>query len=198
MALLCSLALSFGLASCQTKSPASKDVQVKRIQNGVELKTGKVNVKVQFYADDRVRVVKWVSGGTPKKASLVVIQTNLPDLNIQFQENTGTITLASAKIMLRLSESDGAIQYLTADNQIILKEQGGAIIEPVKIKNEKKAFSVQQNFKLAPDEGIYGLGQHQSGYMNYRGRTVKLVQANTEAVTPFLISTRGYGILWDN
>ena len=34
--------------------------------------------------------------------------------------------------------------------------------------------------------------------MNYRGRTVKLVQANTEAVTPFLISTRGWGILWDN
>ena len=34
--------------------------------------------------------------------------------------------------------------------------------------------------------------------MNYRGRTVKLVQANTEAVTPFLISTAGYGILWDN
>ncbi len=34
--------------------------------------------------------------------------------------------------------------------------------------------------------------------MNYRGRTVKLVQANTDAVTPFLISTAGYGILWDN
>ncbi len=30
--------------------------------------------------------------------------------------------------------------------------------------------------------------------MNYRGHTVKLVQANTEAVTPFLISTAG---LWD-
>ena len=37
----------------------------------------------------------------------------------------------------------------------------------------------EQNFKLTPDEGIYGLGQHQYGYMNYRGRTVKLVQANT-------------------
>ena len=102
-ALLCILALSFVLASCQTKSPASKDAQAKRIQNGVELKAGNVNVKVQFYADDQVRVVKWVPGGTPKKASLVVIQTNLPDLNIQFRENAGTITLASAKITLQLS-----------------------------------------------------------------------------------------------
>ena len=205
-ALLCILGLSFVLASCQTKSCQTKCCaskaapagQAKRIQNGVELKTGKLNVKVQFYADDQVRVVKWAPGGTPKKASLVVIQTNLPDLNIQFQENAGTITLASAKITLQLSKSDGAIQYLTADNQPISKEQGGAIIEPVKIKHEKNAFSVQQNFKLTPDEGIYGLGQHQSGYMNYRGRTVKLVQANTEAVTPFLISTAGWGILWDN
>ena len=154
-ALFCLLALSLGLVSCQTQCPfAPAKPTVQRIQNGVQLQAGKLNVKVQFYADDRVRVVKWAPGGTPKKASLVVIQTNLPDLNIQFQENAGTVTLASAKIIVQLSESDGAIQYLTADNQSILKEQGGAIIEPVKIKNEKKAFSVQQNFKLSPDEGI--------------------------------------------
>ena len=60
------------------------------------------------------------------------------------------------------------------------------------------AFSVQQNFTLTPDEGLYGLGQHQTGYMNYRGRTVKIVQSNTNAVTPMLVSTAGYGIFWDN
>ena len=125
--------LSLCLISCQTKSPASKAMPptVQRIQNGVQLNTGKLNVRVQFYADDRVRVVKWVPGGTPQKASLAVIQTNLPDLNIHFQENAGTVTLASGKITLQLSERDGVIQYLTADNQPILAEQGGAIIEPV-------------------------------------------------------------------
>lgn len=51
---------------------------------------------------------------------------------------------------------------------------------------------------MTPDEGVYGLGQHQDGYMNYRGRQVVLVQANTNAVTPFLVSTRGYGMFWDN
>ncbi|HEY5505795.1 MAG TPA: TIM-barrel domain-containing protein, partial [Sedimentisphaerales bacterium] len=197
-ALLCILGLSFALASCQTKPSASKAVQVKHVQNGVELKAGKLNVKVQFYADDTVRVIKWLPGGTSEKTSLVVIQTNLPDLNIHFQENAKTITLDSGKITLQLSKSDGAIQYLTTDSHVILKEQGGAMIAPVRIEHEEKAFSIQQNFKLTPDEGIYGLGQHQSGYMNYRGHTVKLVQANTEAVTPFLISTRGYGVLWDN
>lgn len=34
--------------------------------------------------------------------------------------------------------------------------------------------------------------------MNFRGREVTLVQSNTDAVTPFMISTQGYGLLWDN
>ena len=202
---LCILGLNCLLLSCQSKAPASKDTapkpsssQVQRIQNGAQLATGDLNVKVQFYADNIVRVLKWRTGGTSQKASLVVIQTNAPKLNIGFQEDGRRFTLFSGKITLRVSESDGSIQYLTGDGQPILKEQGAPAIDPIHIKYETNAFSVEQDFKLAADEGIYGLGQHQSGYMNYRGRTVKLVQANTQAVTPFLISTAGYGILWDN
>jgi alpha-D-xyloside xylohydrolase len=197
--------LNFLLTSCQLKHPESGKASVQQalsqtqhIRNGVQLQTGELNVKVQFYAENMVRVVKWVSGGTAEKASLVVIQTNVPDLNIHFQEDAGTIRLGSANVTVQLSKRNGAIQYLTGDNQIILKEQGEAMITPVRIAHETNAFSVRQNFKLTPDEGIYGLGQHQSGYMNYRGHTVKLVQPNTQAVTPFLISAAGYGLLWDN
>jgi alpha-D-xyloside xylohydrolase len=193
------------LVSCQTKSSEAKDAassqsppRVQRVQNGVQLVTAALNVKVQFYSDDIVRVMKWVTGGTSEKSSLIVIQTNLPALDIRFQEDADIITLGSGKLTLKLSKSDGSIRYLTADNRPILQEQGEAIITPVQIAHENNAFSVRQNFKLTPDEGIYGLGQHQDGYMNYRGRTVKLVQANTQAVTPFLISTVGYGLLWDN
>ncbi len=157
-----------------------------------------MHLKVQFYADDTVRVLKWQTGGTPEKASLVVIQTNVPDLNIQFQEDAGTVTLASKNMTVNLSKSDGAIQFLGAGNRNLLKEQGAPVITPVRMKYETNAFSVEQDFTLTTNEGLYGLGQHQNGYMNYRGRTVKLVQANTDAVTPFLISTAGYGILWDN
>ena len=34
--------------------------------------------------------------------------------------------------------------------------------------------------------------------MNYRGKSVLLLQANMDIVNPFLISTNGYGVLWDN
>ncbi|MGO9000756.1 MAG: DUF4968 domain-containing protein, partial [Limisphaerales bacterium] len=130
MALSSLIGLNSLLASCQTKPaagvqpPSLPPSAAQRIPNGVQLNTAALNVKVQFYADDIVRVVKWLPGGTSEKSSLVVIQTNLPALDINFQENAATIILASGKITVQLSKSDGAIQYLTGDNQVILKEQG--------------------------------------------------------------------------
>jgi len=174
------LCLNLALVSCQTKSsvskapPVNQPLPVQRIQNGVQLNTAALNVKVQFYAGDIIRVIKWLPGGTSEKSSLVVIQTNVPALNIQFSENADMVTLASEKVTVQLSKSSGAIQYLTAGGQPILKEQGAPVITPAPIAHDEKAFSVQQNFKLTPDEGIYGLGQHQSGYMNYRGHCFSL------------------------
>ena len=204
-ALCCALVLSVLPAVCQDNSSAPKQAQatpmppkIQRIQNGVQWVAGDLNMKVQFYSERTVRVVKWPAGGTSEKSSLSVIQKDLPDLEVRFAESGETITLRSGQIKLLLNKSDGAIRYLGNDNQIILEEQGKAVFAPAQIDQEKPAFSVQQNFRLTPDEGLYGLGQHQSGAMNYRGQTVKLVQSNTEAVTPVLVSTKGYGIFWDN
>jgi alpha-D-xyloside xylohydrolase len=169
---------------------------VQAVKNGVQIENAALNVKVQFYCDDVVRVVKWRSPGTEAKKSLVVIETSLPDLKINRRESADAVSLSSAKLTIRVSLVDGRIEYLARDKKRILTE-GAATLKPVEYRFEK-AFNVQQDFKLTPDEGLYGLGQHQSGYMNYRGRSVKLSQANTEAVTPFLISTQNYGILWDN
>ena len=201
----CALGLMTLPGVCQGNSSAPKIAQAKqmppriqRIPNGVQLRTGDLNVKVQFYSPGTVRVVKWPAGGTSGKASLSVVQKKLPKMRVRMKQSAEAITLDSGQIKLRLSTRDGSIRYLGRDNRTILEEQGKATFAPAEIEQEKAAFSVQQNFKLTPDEGVYGLGQHQSGYMNYRGRTVKLVQANTEAVTPFLVSTAGYGIFWDN
>jgi alpha-D-xyloside xylohydrolase len=199
------LGLNLLLVSCRTEpgAPAAASAKApparaRRIENGVQLETGQLNVKVQFQAENTVRVVKWLPDGSPERSSLVVIRKAVPRLNIRVEESAEIIALASGKLTVQVSKGDGAIRYFSADGQEVLKEARQAMLTPVKIKHEEKAFSVRQDFELTPDEGIYGLGQHQSGYMNYRGRTVTLVQANTEAVTPFLISTAGYGILWDN
>lgn len=48
------------------------------------------------------------------------------------------------------------------------------------------------------DEYLYGLGQFQDGYSNVRGLTRRLTQVNTQIAIPFILSSRGYGLLWNN
>jgi len=199
------LCLSVLPAPCQGSSPASKGVLgvpglpvTQHIQNGVQLTIGDLNVKVQFYAEGIIRVVKWPASGKSEKISLSVIQKDLPALDVHISENKTEAILTSGKVKLLLSKRDGSIQYLDSDGRTVLKEQGRAIFTPSQIERETSAFSLQQNFKLSAEEGVYGLGQQQTGVMNYRGKTVKIVQSNTVAVTPVLVSTAGYGIFWDN
>jgi alpha-D-xyloside xylohydrolase len=163
----------------------------------VQLETEELNLNVRFYADNIVRVLKWGPGGSPDKLSLTVINNRLPDIKIKINESAGYIDMSGPGITLHIYKKDGRIEYYGLNNETILLEKDKPVFTP--FKNEfEESFSVRQNFKLSPDEALYGLGQHQYGYMNYRNCTVKLVQTNTDAVNPFLISSKGYGILWDN
>jgi len=176
---------------------STKPVMIRQIQNGVELETRGVNVRVQFYSENTVRVVKWPAGGKSGKTSLCVIQSPSDGFDVKVSDAGKALVLQSQAITVRVSKSDGKIEYRLPENRLLLKEKGRPLFKPV-VYSGDSAFSMRQDFRLTAEEGIYGLGQHQDGLMNYRGKTVKLVQANTEAVTPFLVSTLGYGILWDN
>ena len=53
-------------------------------------------------------------------------------------------------------------------------------------------------FDSPEDEFLFGLGQFQDGYSNVRGLSRRLTQVNTQIALPMLISSKGYGILWNN
>ncbi len=53
-------------------------------------------------------------------------------------------------------------------------------------------------FKAYDDEKLYGLGQHQHGFLDQKGCIIELLQRNTQVSIPFMVSNRGYGFLWNN
>ena len=55
-----------------------------------------------------------------------------------------------------------------------------------------------QRFVLDPNEALYGLGQHPGGVMNWVGHTVHLQQKNMDIAIPVLVSSKGYGVFWNN
>ena len=54
-----------------------------------------------------------------------------------------------------------------------------------------------QGFQLQDGESLYGLGQYNEPYWDYRGRDVLMVQTNIGIVLPFMLSSQRYGLLWD-
>ena len=59
-------------------------------------------------------------------------------------------------------------------------------------------FRLEASFKAYQGERFYGLGQHQHGFLDQKGCVIELFQRNTEVCIPFLLSSRGYGFLWNN
>ena len=53
-------------------------------------------------------------------------------------------------------------------------------------------------FSSPQDECLFGLGQFQDGFSNVRGLSRRLTQVNTQISIPMLLSSKGYGILWNN
>lgn len=59
------------------------------------------------------------------------------------------------------------------------------------------AWKARQAFRWQEGEVLYGLGSHQEDYMNLRGTMQYLYQHNLKATIPVLMSTKGYGLLFD-
>jgi len=69
--------------------------------------------------------------------------------------------------------------------------------------NGEKTFRVGATFTAPADEHYYGLGQNQEGVLDYRGRTIDCkhyydAPAGETVCVPFMVTNKGYGIVWDN
>jgi alpha-D-xyloside xylohydrolase len=51
---------------------------------------------------------------------------------------------------------------------------------------------------LDPKEKIYGMGQYQQPFLDVKGTQLELAHRNSQASVPFAVSSRGYGLLWNN
>ncbi len=57
---------------------------------------------------------------------------------------------------------------------------------------------IEQSFAAYEGEQHFGQGQHTHGRLDQKGIVVDLVQRNAEVSIPFIVSSRGYGFLWNN
>ncbi len=153
----------------------------------VPLKSGLL--KLQVYSPDIVRVRYLPTGSKPDVDLPVIIGKPQPAKWTKAFHHPSIVELKTAKVSVLVNTKTGLLRFLDAKGQSVLSE-----LPVSRIKNG----AATGRFALSPGEGIYGLGQHQQGLMNYRGSKVKLEQENREIAVPMLLSSKGYGLLWNN
>ncbi len=59
-------------------------------------------------------------------------------------------------------------------------------------------YELTARFEAFDDEKIFGMGQYQEKHLDKKGAVLELAHRNSQASVPFMISSRGYGFLWNN
>ena len=121
-----------------------------------------------------------------------------PGAKFQLLQTPDAAVLTTDTLKIEFSLKRGNVQYSTRGGEGLLRERDSVprTYEPVELNGEK-TFHIEDRFAPDATEGFYGLGQHQSGMFNYRGATVRLAQNNTDVAIPLLLSSKGYGLMWN-
>lgn len=108
----------------------------------------------------------------------------------------------------------GALQFFNQKGELLMEEYnrtrdmyGGTIefasaleIEPRTFQPRSGADSYKLVYRLEANQGekFYGMGQYQQPFLDLKGCVIELAQRNSQASVPFVLSDRGYGMLWNN
>ena len=153
-------------------------------------------VRLQVYGDRIVRVTTSPERSIEMQRSLMVIAAPTAS-GFAVREEAGRVTLTTARLTAEVDLADGDVRFRDPAGNVLLGESAPASFAPVEVEG-RSYVSVRQQFNRGSDEGFFGLGQHQNGQMNYNGEDVELAQHNIAVAIPFVVSTRNYGLLWDN
>jgi alpha-D-xyloside xylohydrolase len=156
-------------------------------------------VKLQVVTDNIIRVISHPTRETDPGKSLITIYGTDPSAKWDIKKGNNTVVLTTRLLKATVTIATGSVSFTDLAGLPILSEKtnGGRSFEPA-VFDGTASYQIRQTFATRPDEALYGLGQHQDGLANYKGRQTSLFQNNTEVAIPFLISNKNYGILWDN
>ena len=175
----------------QTGSIRAAVISVEKTTDGVQLGLPSGSIRLQVWSDRIIRVTRSSTGELPETKSLSVISQPFRT-KWTLIEATNLVILKTGSLQVQVDRQTGCIGFYDLEGNPILQERADAG------DSSANAAGVRQSFALDSSEGIYGLGQHQGGIWNYRGTTVHLQQMNKEVAVPVLVSSKGYGVLWDN
>ena len=169
---------------------------VRQSPSGVEIKTDACVLAIRPINPSamRVRCAKETASESP---SIVLLkQSSVPVFKVS--EDATSVVVATSKMQAVFDRHSGALHFTDHSGKTFLSEIAGTRRLVQATVQGEPTFAVEQDFVSPPDEHLFGSGEFQDGFLDIRDLPRRLTQVNSQIAIPFLLSSKGYGILWHN
>lgn len=170
-------------------------------KDGVSFTLDKGMMKVKVCADDIIQVRYTVFDSFPSFNSLVINNSWTVQPVFKVTESGNYIIITTRILNIKVNRATNAIEYYNKNNQLITAEDknNGKSVTPANIAGIN-TYNCSTSFISPADEALFGLGCHPTDSLsiNYKGRNQDMAIKYMTGAIPVLLSTKGYGLLWDN
>jgi alpha-D-xyloside xylohydrolase len=198
----CSL-LTAALFTSALNAQPSDGLTIRRVipdSSGVNIRFAVGVLRIQPCTPNMARIIFSPSSVIPPLQNPYLQPNPCVPVSFQLRNDQKDIVVAMPDLTVAVSRKSGAVRFSTPEGKELLRESDFSMprqIKPV-ITDGLVTHRASVWFALTPEERFYGLGQHQNGLLNQRNLEMELSQDNTNISIPFFLSSKGYGIFWNN
>jgi len=186
----------FCTAFADVHAQRSSSNLVSQNPSGVEIKTDACVLAIRPITPSvmRVRCAKDAVAESPS----VVLLKQSSVAAFKLSQDATTVAVATSKMKAVFDRHSGALHFTDDSGKTFLSEiPGTRRLTQTTIQGES-TFAVEEDLNSPPDEHLFGSGEFQDGFLDVRDLPRRLTQVNSQIAIPFLLSSKGYGILWHN
>nr|WP_294948349.1 TIM-barrel domain-containing protein [uncultured Mucilaginibacter sp.] len=193
LALLCICITCF----CNARSNV---VTFTKTAKGVTFKLDKGSMQLNICKPDIIEVKYTILNSFLAKESLVV-NNKWPQVTpFSVTDGKTEVTITTSKLKIKINKATNAITYCDLSGKVITAESGSnKSMSPATIAGIE-TYNVSTSFNSPANEALYGMGCHplDSLSINYKGRNQDMAIKYLTGAIPVMLSTQGYGLMWDN
>jgi len=190
------------LATCDPVHEAKASiVSSARDADGMTFTLDRGKMKVKICREDIVEVLYTTLRDIPSRTSLVVVNAWAKTPSFQVAERPEEFVISTNRLKISVNRVTNAITYTDLNDETVLAEDGaqGKVMRSDTVAGIV-THACETEFASPVNEGLFGLGCHPEdrGAMNYKGRNQDMAIRYMTGAIPVLLSTRGFGLMWDN
>ena len=203
-------------------------MRIYRENNRLKIKSGNSQVWIEPWGENSLRVrmtkepvmnennwalcepVKYCEASFSEETIDVTDPWYMSDEYSRYHQKGVNHTITNGKITAKVSFG-GCISFFNQNGELLTEEYWrnrnriNRYCVPLRVEaRELKCYQGSTDYELTArfeafdDEKIFGMGQYQEKNLNKKGAVLELAHRNSQASVPFMLSSRGYGFLWNN